>query len=149
MGYHFKESDFEKYVNDSLRLDEKEAIEDHLTECDECFAQYMAVMEDWSIPYTTTESFTDDVIAQIEMMQPSMSRKTKSISPKEQRRKTVYHYFLAAGLTIILMFSGVFQFMFNLSEQIELDKEPISEQLLNGASGILLTDTDREGEDNE
>ncbi|MRG87443.1 anti-sigma factor family protein [Salinibacillus xinjiangensis] len=130
MTEHIDRELLQKYVE--TRVDEQEQlkIDEHLSECESCFESYLNIIDDWTIDFSVSDSFTDETMELLQKVQPSVSEKNQFSTSKDHRNKTLRNYFLAAGLTIILMFTGVFQMIFNLSDQIDKESKPFSEQLM-------------------
>ncbi|MDX8046208.1 hypothetical protein SH601_09415 [Gracilibacillus sp. S3-1-1] len=91
-----------------------EHIDQHLLECDECVALYMSVLDDIEMNSTLSSDFTDKTIQQIE--------KTTVTPKRNKKNHLLVHYLVAAGLTMLLTVSGVFQGVTNMSD-MKLDND--------------------------
>ncbi|SET73229.1 hypothetical protein SAMN05421676_107112 [Salinibacillus kushneri] len=130
MSSHMEWEILQQYVVGQLLEDNQRKVEDHLSECDICFDHYMGVIEEWSVPFSVSHSFTDDTLEKLQTVQPKLANESSKSSSREVHRKTIGHYVLAAGLTVLLMFTGVFDMLFSLNDQIKADDPSISEQIL-------------------
>ncbi|QHS24232.1 hypothetical protein GWK91_15600 [Virgibacillus sp. MSP4-1] len=147
MSNHVEWEVLQQYVKEQLPEEQQQNIEGHLSDCDVCFHQYMNVIDEWSIPFSVSDSFTDETMEKLAIVQPNQMKNKGNASSRDVRRKTLAHYFLAAGLTVLLMFSGVFDMLFSLDDQIEADDPPISEKILE--ANFLNTGNGKEEKGNE
>ncbi|GAA0498055.1 hypothetical protein GCM10008986_26380 [Salinibacillus aidingensis] len=147
MSNHVEWEVLQQYVKEQLPEEQQLKIEDHLSDCDVCFHQYMDVIDEWSVPFSVSDSFTDETMEKLAIVQPNQMKNKANASSRDVHRKTLAHYFLAAGLTVLLMFSGVFDMLFSLDDQIEADDPPISEKILE--ANYLNTGNGKEEQGNE
>ncbi|WP_096186565.1 anti-sigma factor family protein [Evansella halocellulosilytica] len=142
---HRSKADWHQYVNEELSESKKQEFEEHLYGCDECMDLYLQVIEESNDQLPDVgdhDEFTDVVLSRIE--------KQHGISQSIRRRRpfyeqTVFHYVLAATLTIVLMTSGVFQSITNYVDDVHQstvseETPSITEQIINRA----FSDTNRE-----
>lgn len=128
---------------------DREAWEQQLLEDEEVFASYMKMLdelEDELPPLENSTAFTESVIKDwADRLAPSTE--LEQISDKEGKRryrwyeKTIFHYAVAASLTLLIMSSGMFDRL--LTGEMELvipkkDNSPsFSEQMMQATSGWL------------
>lgn len=106
---HYSYDDWCKYVKDELEESVRTAYEDHLYTCEECFERYLIAVEEnkEELPLLSSEKqFTDKVMAVIAEEKKKGVQETNG-TPFYQ--KAIFHYLIAAGMTILLMTTGVFQ----------------------------------------
>lgn len=122
-----------KYVKNEISDDVRQAYDDHLYSCDECLQSYLQAISELEneLPVlSNADTFTDSIMAEITTSKPN----TKNKVPFYQ--KTVFHYTIAAAITILFMTSGVFQSITNVVGSVQtpnIEEEPpsITEELLN------------------
>lgn len=102
---HFKEAHWIQYLNNDLKEEDRNRMEAHLSNCDECLDKYLSLLEDSVMIETETPSpdFTMKVLKQIDFPKHP-KRKAK---PKKNMVFT--YYVVAASITMILMYSGFFR----------------------------------------
>ncbi|WP_102028847.1 hypothetical protein [Salirhabdus sp. Marseille-P4669] len=147
MGQHVEIDVLRRYTSNQLNEQEQVAIESHLDHCDVCFETYLHVIDEWSIPHSLSETFTDDTVERIKSSQPNMSPDSSLPTKTDYHKKTITNYFLAAGLTVVLMFTGAFKLVTNVSDKINVYDEPISDELVDKATGFLTIQTTNMGEE--
>lgn len=148
MGQHIEIEKLKVYIEDNAIEADRLQIEEHLGECDTCFERYLQHIEEWSIPASLSSTFTDDTIHKLKTANPILSQsESKAPSKQDYRRKTLTNYLLAVGLTVVFMFSGVFQFMASISDKLNIHDEPISEQLVTKATSFLYETNIENGEE--
>lgn len=98
----YQKTQLVRYVKDELMEEEKKQLEDHLYSCDSCLLVYMTILDEHEneLPMIESQSFTDEVMKEISSNQKMKERRS--------RTNPLTHYVIAAGFTLILMFSGVF-----------------------------------------
>ncbi|WP_058307645.1 hypothetical protein [Gracilibacillus massiliensis] len=129
---HVKKSCLKKYVSRELDVDQQEIIENHLYECERCMDAYFELLENQSISTILSEDFTNQVVTKANKQLPKSN--PRQFSPK----KAIAHYFLAAGLTVVLMLTGIFQGVLDVSTDHPLEnKLSITEQALQQANQLL------------
>ncbi|WP_053217997.1 zf-HC2 domain-containing protein [Virgibacillus senegalensis] len=119
------EKDLWPYIEEKVDEQKRQQIEGHLETCEQCFGYYIDLLEQWNAPGRLSDSFTETAIDKINIQQPfpqkSLQQKSSSHTSK---MKTVRHYLLAAGLTLLLMASGIFQDILHITDQTNLDSRP-------------------------
>lgn len=121
---HYSEKEWMKYVKNELDKDTREEYENHLYRCDQCLDIYLqAVVEvESELPVITNEAdFTDLVMAQIsEASVPKIQNvKEKKKTSKRFFQEPLFHYSIAAAMTILLMSTGVFQSITKYTENVQ------------------------------
>lgn len=103
---HIPDEQWKRYVMGQLDDDEREKCENHLYQCDRCIENYLAALElcQKELPDPKGELFSDEMYATVKQ-----TFSQTSVNSMLHVKRTVYHYLIAAGLTIILLYSGVFQ----------------------------------------
>ncbi|RDI38477.1 hypothetical protein [Falsibacillus pallidus] len=104
------------YASDNLDESKREEYEDHLYECDPCMDLYMQAVKEQG---SSTPEFDEKGIADKIMQEISSLTQTDNVifltdhlEAKRQKavfQKPVVQYLLAAGMTVLLMSTGVFQ----------------------------------------
>lgn len=128
---------------------DREAWEQQLLEDEDVFASYMKMLDELEKelpPLENSPAFTESVIKDwADRLAPSTE--LEQISDKEGKRryrwyeKTIFHYAVAASLTLLIMSSGMFDKL--LTGEMELvipkkDNSPsFSEQMMQTTSGWL------------
>jgi hypothetical protein len=147
MGQHYNMEVWLRYVQDNMPDAEREAVEAHLYSCDLCFDEYLQVIDNWSIPYSLSDDFTDRTVQLMKTTQPILSQPNSLPSKKDFRKNTIVNYLLAAGLTIVLMFTGIFQYMITISEKLYEHDEPLTEQIMNKTTLLYKINDKGSGEE--
>ncbi|MGP4041241.1 hypothetical protein ACTWP4_15275 [Gracilibacillus sp. D59] len=125
---HFSKDALLTYFNSDSDLENE--IEKHLLECERCTNLYVSLIEDIEINAELSEDFTDTTVQQIEKILPSPS--------KTKQNKVVTHYLVAAGLTILLTLTGVFQDALNVTEiQQKQNNGSITDHLMTKTNDVL------------
>lgn len=111
---HYAYDEWLKYVKNELEDDVREAYEDHLYSCDQCLELYLTAVEEDDLPIIENEpDFTDLVMAQITNQKQLTAVEEKERKHPKKRvtfyQKSIFHYGVAAAMTLILMSTGVFQ----------------------------------------
>lgn len=140
MSHQSKEA-WIRYVNDELPEAARRMYEDHLYDCEKCMENYLQAIDESShlpLDVEDTTSFIDDIMIHIEQV-PEVSKTKKSGQKKHALyKRTVFHYVLAASLTLVLMSSGVFQSLTNYVDEVQKttvseESPSITEQIMNRA----------------
>jgi len=129
------------YVNDELPETTRIEYEEHLYDCETCMDVYLQVIEEAShLPEDVKDekSFTDEVMSQIEKEPLHFQADEKDKTKHTFYKQTLFHYVIAASLTVVLMSSGVFQSLTNYVDDVQKttisDESPsITEQIMNRA----------------
>ncbi len=119
---HYSYEEWMTYVKNEVDKAERESFEDHLYSCDQCLDCYLqAVAEvENELPVIENEAdFTNVVMAQI-----AESKQPKIPTIKEKRKTpfyqtAIFHYSIAAAMTILLMTTGVFQSITKYTESVQ------------------------------
>jgi anti-sigma factor RsiW len=109
---HFTYEEWKRYANDELPEPDREFYEDHLYSCDECLEVYLEAVAETELPSMESGSaFTDLVMAKIseEVKKPAQPRIFEEKKRRPFYQSPLFHYSLAAAMTILLMTTGVFQ----------------------------------------
>ncbi|KAB8127454.1 zf-HC2 domain-containing protein [Gracilibacillus oryzae] len=132
---HIQNEKLSAYCNNQLPEEEQTIIDNHLTECESCFSLYLEAIDNCHIDHSVSESFTDKTMEELELS-PLFNQESRPSSKKKNR--IMAHYLLAAGLTLIFTFSGLFESVLHLSEQTDaVPKVSVSEQLMNKTTDFL------------
>ncbi|MBS4175610.1 hypothetical protein [Bacillus sp. FJAT-49736] len=110
-----------QYTRGELDSATQKKYEDHLYDCDQCLTVYLEAVdaEEKLLPVMNNEdTFTDLIMQQVESQK-------KATKPQKQSfyQKAVFHYLVAAAMTIILMTSGVFSHLTNAINEFEANKK--------------------------
>lgn len=143
---HIQDQTLMDYINDQLTEPERMEVERHLDECELCFESYLTHIDSWSLNTSLSEDFTDQTINQLieGHKKPEKIQKQNTYS---KRNKTFFNYAIAAGLTVLLMFSGVFESMFTSFNDDSIKQRPsISKQLVEKTGNIIEIDKNKKGE---
>lgn len=121
---HYSYEEWMKYVKNELVEDIRGVYENHLYNCDQCLDSYLqAVSEEESrLPVLTNDSnFTDLVMEQVSEIKRPTQQSKKGIRKgrKEFYQSVVFHYTIAAAMTILLMTTGVFQSLIHYAENVQ------------------------------
>ncbi|KGP91134.1 hypothetical protein N780_17260 [Pontibacillus chungwhensis BH030062] len=134
---HIETTRLEAYIEDSLSDHERWEIEDHLDVCDLCFEAYMTSIETWTLEPSLAMDFTDQTFDQIIKKQVMPGKEAKRSAVQKQKR-TLVHYGLAAGLTMILMISGVFEQVLHVFDEDSFKERPsISKNIVSETDRLL------------
>ncbi|WP_181350943.1 anti-sigma factor [Thalassobacillus sp. CUG 92003] len=129
------------YIHDDIAPEERSNIEAHLDDCPDCFMEYLGLIDQWEPDLSLSEDFTDKTMEQWQTQAPK-----KHVRPSMTRKQTLLHYGVAAGLTIILMSTGVFQHMIEWTgKHDEPSGMPLTEKIMNSTNAWLDEMKEREG----
>lgn len=137
---HYSYEEWMTYVKNEVDKETRVAFENHLYNCDQCLNSYLqAVAEvENDLPIIENEAeFTNLVMAQI------AESKLPSLKVKKERRKTgkpfyqtaIFHYSVAAAMTILLMSTGVFQSITKYTESVQMPS--IHQKELSVTEGLV------------
>jgi anti-sigma factor RsiW len=104
---HISSDEWMRYVKGELTDELRDSYEAHLYDCEECMNSYLKAMEasESSLPLLSEGSqLTDAIMKQIGEV--DLTRGATNQRPFYQH--TLFHYVIAAAMTLVLMFSGVF-----------------------------------------
>ncbi|SER18775.1 hypothetical protein SAMN04487944_101560 [Gracilibacillus ureilyticus] len=131
---HIPKEILNKYCTHQLSEDDQSRIDHHLTECEQCFSLYLEVIDNFTVEHSVTDTFTDLTITKIETSHIFDQDKLQ----KNKKRRIMGHYFLAAGLTLLFTFSGLFEEVIQITSETGKQKRiSVSEQLMNKTNDIL------------
>jgi len=99
---HFSNEEWMSYINDKLSETTCEELENHLFSCDQCLVVYMEMIDRQAeeLPVIDDSSFTNEIIAELPQ---------KKVRKKTLYQRTLFHYAVAAVITLTLMTTGFFQ----------------------------------------
>lgn len=131
---HFSYEQWIQYVKNELEEQVREVYDDHLYSCDQCLEIYLQVVEEHEseLPVINdVDSFTNSIMAKVS---ETKVKQEETRTPFYQ--KTMFHYGIAAAMTILFMTSGVFQtitkYVDNVqSSGIEEGTPSVTEELVN------------------
>ncbi|WP_173917302.1 zf-HC2 domain-containing protein [Halobacillus sp. Marseille-Q1614] len=120
---HVTEEKMFAYIEDELPEDDRLLVEGHIDKCSQCFDSYLDAVDRLNTSYELSPSFTDDIIDVIKEHTPKKAGKA---------RGTLFNYAIASSMTLLLMGSGVFQYVFSTFDDQQFQEQPsITEKLLN------------------
>ncbi|PWU68451.1 hypothetical protein [Gracilibacillus dipsosauri] len=132
---HIPKEQMNLYILDQLTDENRKTMENHLYSCEACLDSYLQLMENSLVEDSVSDFFTEKTIARI---QHDSKPSSKSSNASSLFSKSIIHYVLAAGLTLILMFSGVFDNMISLTDRAEVSpKQSLTEQLMKKTDQLL------------
>lgn len=142
---HISYEDWLKYVEDGLNDEVREQYEEHLYSCDSCMEIYLSALEagETSFPELSDEpGFADSIIAEVQRYKepevPDIGKKQRFY------QQSAFHYVVAAAMTILLMYTGVFQQLVGFAEEFERSSRPsITNELMNKTT-ILIENIESE-----
>lgn len=142
---HGSIASWQKYVRDELPEEVREMYEDHLYTCDQCLDTYMQAVTlcEAELPVVTEEQgLVEQVMFRLVGGQESSfvdegagvvrdpSEKHQLIDFLKETKKqqsfyesTIFHYFVAAAATFILMGSGVFSAMTQVTKELKAEEQ--------------------------
>ncbi|MCA0972509.1 zf-HC2 domain-containing protein [Halobacillus litoralis] len=124
---HMEEQQMMRYIDGELTEKEQSVIESHFADCDDCFDEYLQML-DQSSPLS--DSFTEEAVARIVQEHPTFKQNKKS--------NVLAHYLVAAGFTLLLMVSGVFSFMSDSIDEEEFKQQTsFSEQMMEKTGSLI------------
>ncbi|MEK8133097.1 hypothetical protein WMW72_35065 [Paenibacillus filicis] len=150
---HMPENVWRLYTEDRLGPDDRERCDHHLLTCDACLDVYLRCVEQMSesLPVPDMDVFAETAMLhwaeQTAQASISSSKEAKGCSDKRRSwmRHPVFHYTVAAAITLILMGSGVFQIFTqqasawdaNASDWMKQHPPSWSEQLMEQTVGLI------------
>ncbi|KAB2331171.1 hypothetical protein F7731_19035 [Cytobacillus depressus] len=122
---HYSKEEWTKYVKNELDHDVREDYENHLYTCDQCLDIYIQAVDEveGALPVIENESaFTDLIMAQIARNEPPARTERKGVKKanKPFYQSAIFHYSIAAAMTILLMSTGVFQSITHYTESVQM-----------------------------
>ncbi|WP_409252729.1 hypothetical protein V1502_02035 [Bacillus sp. SCS-153A] len=136
---HVSYEEWQKYVEDGLTEKVRERYEEHLYSCDQCMEIYLTALEagETSFPeLSDDQKFTDNIMTEVQRYKEPEVPDTG----KKQRfyQQAAFHYFIAAAMTILLMYTGVFQQLTGFAEEFERSSRPsITNELMNKTTNFI------------
>jgi len=123
---HFSNEEWLSYINDKLPETTCEELENHLFSCDQCLEVYMKMIDRQAeeLPIIDYSSFTDEIIAELPQ---------KKVRKKTLYRRTLFHYAVAAVITLTLMTSGFFQSITGVVTTVEAASISKTEQSVSNS----------------
>ncbi|WP_153463654.1 MULTISPECIES: anti-sigma factor [Sediminibacillus] len=113
------------YIEETVDDQKQQQIEAHLETCAQCFDRYLALLDQWEAPGHLADSFTEATIDKLNVQQVLPQKDGQKTSSSISREvKTISHYLLAAGLTILLMASGIFQGVLHVTDKTNIHSRP-------------------------
>jgi hypothetical protein len=136
---HVTYGEWLKYVEGGLEEQARDQYEEHLYSCDGCMEIYLAALEagGTSFPDLSDEAgFAESIIGQVqhykEQDNPLISKKQKFY------QKAAFHYVVAAAMTILLMYTGIFQQLIGFTEEFERSSHPsFTTELMNKTTNLI------------
>lgn len=125
---HMTRSQWQSFIQNQLPDDERERYEDHLYTCDDCLAVYMVCLEELEQPVAVRE-------------QLAIPKHTPTVV-KPFYQQTLFHYGLAACITLLLMSTGVFSQLISHSNQWNTvagkkQQRSVTDQLMQKTTALL------------
>ena len=120
MTTHYSRDHWMKYVKDELSETERIMLEDHLYTCDQCLELYIDVVDKQEeiLPSISDETaFMNDIMKQI--FNENMVIEKVGDKKRPFYQSSIFHYAIAASLTLILMSAGFFQTIIKHTETIQ------------------------------
>ncbi|WP_100407807.1 hypothetical protein [Bacillus solitudinis] len=140
---HISLGEWKTYARGDMTADNRTFYEQHLYTCDQCMTLYMEAVESIQdeIPIIEEPSYIDEILSKIPFEQNKKISVEKEITKKWHEEK-VFHYVLAAAMTFVLMTSGVFSELTNVSTQFEKNQQThhqssFTENVLNKTTDLL------------
>lgn len=144
---HIPYEKWRHYVKDELEEKVREQYDEHLYTCDQCLTLYSEAVEavDQQLPMMTTDEIMLKIAEQKKVEQPTTMKKASFY------QKAIFHYIVAAAMTVLLMSSGIFSQLVNVVSDFEsLDKSESSivSGLMNKSISIIdsVENKTKEGE---
>ncbi len=142
---HITNEQWLAYVKDEL--DEKVRIdyEGHLYGCDQCLALYIEAVEmvEQQASIITTDEIIQSVNTSVAMKQP------KDIKEPSFYKKALFHYMVAAAMTLVLMSSGIFSQLIDVVSDIESEdanRSSVTSKIMDSSTSIIEQVQVKEGE---
>jgi predicted anti-sigma-YlaC factor YlaD len=136
MTTHYSIDHWMKYVKDELNETERVVLEDHLYTCDQCLELYIDAVDKQEeiLPSISDEAaFMNDIMKKISNENMVIEKVTEKKRPFYQ--SSIFHYAIAASLTLILMSAGFFQSIIKHTDTIQ--KAEISVKQESKTDGLV------------
>lgn len=142
---HITNEQWLTYVKDEL--DEKLRIdyEEHLYGCDQCLALYLEAVE--IVEQQALIITTDEIIQSVN--KNIASKQSKDIKEPIFYKKALFHYLVAAAMTLVLMSSGVFSQLIQVVSDIESENgngSSVISKIMDSSISIIDQVEVKEGE---
>ncbi|MBP3039617.1 hypothetical protein J9303_08965 [Bacillaceae bacterium Marseille-Q3522] len=119
---HYAKEQWLQYVKNEITEEKREEYEAHLYSCDQCLKIYLQAVEAYEplLPVPADENyFTNKVMESIAK---------KAVGDKTEKKQhffqsALFHYVIAAAMTLLLMLTGVFELLPKYSQHINNQKE--------------------------
>jgi len=132
---HFSNEEWMSYINDKLSETTCEELENHLFSCDLCLEVYIKMIDRQAqeLPVIDYSSFTDEIIAELTQ---------KKVRKKILYQRTLFHYAVAAVITLTLMTTGFFQTIMGVVTTAEVSsiskpQQSVSNSLMEKSSALF------------
>lgn len=119
---HYNEQQWRDYITSEKA---NPTMEKHLLTCDTCLTTYLQVSSEQS-DHAFSDDFTTTILSSVTKMD---LYEKKEVKPKWYD-STIFHYTMAASLTLILVSSGFFSSMAQWSSKFE-DRPSFTEQIMH------------------
>ncbi|MGD6942537.1 hypothetical protein ACQCT6_10905 [Cytobacillus gottheilii] len=123
---HYSLDEWMKYVKNEVDDDTREMFEDHLYSCDQCLDLYLFAVEEAEddLPVMGDElNFTDMVMSKVQNQSQAIiipfPEQKKPEKKKTVHKTAIFHYAVAAAMTLLLMTTGVFQSLTQYAEGVK------------------------------
>jgi len=133
---HISSEEWTRYVKGYLPEDFRDGYEAHLYECEACMNSYLQAMEfsESSLPDLKDGSHLTELIMK-KVVDTDLKKSASNQRPANQH--PLFHYIIAAAMTMFLMFSGAFQSMTNYLDDVQ--RTTLSQQNSSITEKILET----------
>jgi anti-sigma factor RsiW len=108
---HFTQEQWDRYAKDELTHEELLTYETHLSSCDLCLELYMDSVERAAVLYPQLDDksgFADTVMERVHSLPALVEQARTNRKLLRFSRHPVFHYTVAAAITLLLMSSGAF-----------------------------------------
>jgi predicted anti-sigma-YlaC factor YlaD len=141
---HISLGEWKNYAKDEINDDKRFLYEQHLYICDQCMDLYMEAIDsiqDEAPAIEDPSNYTNEVMSTIHFEKAKRPMSEKEIKKRWYEEK-VFHYVLATAMTLLLMATGVFSGLTNITTQFEKNSKDqqqssITENVLNKTTALL------------
>lgn len=131
---HIDRHQLKAYIDNELDIDKVEQAENHMYACEACMRTYISLLDQYHVQDSVSEGFTDKVIDKVDKQIPVQKYNLQ----QKRSSKTMSHYLLAAGLTILIMLTGAFQEIITMThDQAAMERTSLTEQLMHKTNHLL------------
>lgn len=149
---HFTHEQMLDYISNAIPESERVEFEDHLYTCDPCLEIYAKFVEEQGdrLPELAEgDLFTVQILEKLPSQQKVADKKKRSIL-----QHSLFHYGVAAAVTLVFMTSGVFQGITSLPSTVEgkpltTQEQSISNHFMNKALSFIEIMEPKQKEVNE